>query len=115
MPASEAETAKDKELEYGVRDLVFFDRVRLRWSKDRTGVIVTETTSGGFASMAGLRGRDVLVGINEHKITDIKSFKKATKTMHAAKPAYVKLFVHRGFRTHFVVIEPDWAQLEKSK
>jgi serine protease Do len=115
MPASEAESAKDKELEYAVRDLVFDDRVDRRWSKDRTGVVVTEATSGGFAGMAGLHGGDVLVAINEHFITDVKSFERATEALHAARPPYVKLFVHRGFRTHFVVIEPDWAQLEKSK
>lgn len=114
-PASEAETARDEDLEYSVRDLVFEDRVDRQWSKDRTGVVVTEITSGGFASMAGLHGGDVLVAVNEHGVTDVASFKKAIEAMQKAKPAYVKLFVHRDFRTHFVVIEPDWAQLEKSK
>jgi serine protease Do len=114
-PSSEADNARDKELEYSVRDLVFQDRVRLRWSPERTGVVVTEVTGGGFASMAGLRGGDVLGRINTTEITDLESFKAAVKALHQAKPDVVQLFVHRGFRTHFVVIEPDWEQLEKTK
>lgn len=114
-PTGEATTARDKELEFSVRELVFEDRVRLRWSEERTGVVVTEVTGGGFAGMAGLHGGDVLARINTTDVTDIESFKAAVEALHKAKPAVVQLFVHRGFRTHFVVIEPDWEQLDKTK
>ena len=78
-------------------------------------VVVTAVTSGGFAGMAGLHSGDVLARINTTDITDLASFKAAITALHTAKPDIVQLFVHRGFRTHFVVVEPDWERLDKTK
>ncbi len=115
MPAGEAKTARDKELEYSVRDLVFEDRTKRHWGADRTGVVVAEVTRGSFANVAGLHTDDVLASVNGTPVTDVASFEKATAAVQQEKPKVVRLFVHRGFETHFVLVEPDWAALSRTK
>lgn len=114
-PAGEAATAQDKDLEFGVRELVWADRDEHDWDASRTGVVVTEATSGGFAHMAGLHGGDVIAAINDVPVTDVKGFEKVRDDLHKSRPRVVTIFVHREHRTHFVVVEPDWSALEKSK
>jgi serine protease Do len=100
--------ARSETLEFRVRDLRFEDRVRNRWAPERTGVLVTEVTSGGWAAMAGLRVGDLLVRMNGAPLATCADFEKRVAALESEHPRHVRLFVHRGNTTTFVVIQPEW-------
>jgi len=116
-PASalDAKTAKNKEFEFKVRELTFMDRIKKKLAKDQQGVLVTEVTNGGWASIAGLRKGSIISAINGLEVTDVKSFKKVMAGIMAERPRIVKVFLLRGYRTTFVFIEPDWLKTESKK
>ncbi len=106
--SAEVKTGADKLLEYKIRGVTFSDRAGKRWPMDRTGVIVTEVTMGGWAYLAGLRPGDLIKRIGSLEINSVKDFKKAVKWVAKEKPATVSIFVLRGYRTSFVFIQPDY-------
>ncbi len=108
--AIEATTAKCESLEFAVRDITFMDRIRNKWPADQRGVVVTNVVPGGWASLGGLRGRDLILGIDDEAVADAEAFEKAVETIEETKPSRVKVFVKRGHRTAFVFIEPDWKE-----
>jgi S1-C subfamily serine protease len=106
--AAEAKTATDDVLEYSVRGVTFNDRSRNRWSRDQAGVIVTNVVGGGWASLAGLDGGDLILEIEGAPVRDVASFKAAAERIQKEKPAVVRIFVVRGYRTAFVFAEPEY-------
>lgn len=110
--AEEARTARQRELEFGVRDITLLDRVERRWERDQTGVLVTEVTNGGWAQMGGLEASDLILSIAEREVRDVAGFENAIAAVIAERPAVVPFFVRRGWRTHFVFLEPEWSELE---
>jgi serine protease Do len=111
-PASalDAKSTEDTEFEFKVRDLTFMDRIDRKLEKDQQGVLVTEATSGGWASVAGIRKNDIVMKIQDRPVTGVKDFKKAMKQVIENRPKVVKIFMRRGYQTTFVFIEPDWAK-----
>lgn len=107
----EAETAKQPELEFEVRELTFLDRIQRHWSRELEGVIVEEATMGGWAHMAGLRLGDLIVEINRRPVPDVDRFGSVMAEIVESRTELVQIFVRRGERTHFVLIEPDWEEL----
>jgi serine protease Do len=105
--AGEAKTATDPDLEFKVRDLVFFDRVENRWPLDQKGVLVTEATRGGWADLSGLGSGDLILKMQNEPVTDVASFEAMVKKIKETKPKIVSIFVRRGYRTAFVFITPD--------
>jgi serine protease Do len=105
--AGEAKTAEDTELEYKVRDLVFFDRIDNRWPQDQKGVIVTEVTRGGWADLNGLDTGDLITRIQEQPVDDVPSFEAIVKKQKETKPETISIFVRRGYRTAYVFITVD--------
>jgi serine protease Do len=106
--AGEAKTASETDLEFKVREVVFQDRVDNRWPVDQTGVIVTEVTSGGWASLGGLNTGDLILKLQGHDVKTIADFEAAAKKTKEAKPTVVTVFVRRGYRTAFVFIEVEY-------
>lgn len=106
-----AKKAKQKELEFSVRDIMPMDRIEKRLSKDQKGVLITEATAGGWANVAGLLVDDILLSINGQIIEDVASFERVIKEIIKQKPKVVQMLVRRDGRTHFVFIEPDWQKL----
>jgi serine protease Do len=114
--AIEAKTAADENLEFAVREVTFADRLRRRWDPEVRGLIVAQVTSGGWASLGGLRGGDLILTIGGKSVDSIKGFKALMKSIRAEKPKTVKIFVKRAYRTSFVFIEPDWSgEVRKKK
>jgi serine protease Do len=105
--AGEAKTAEDAELEYKVRDLVFFDRIENRWPQDQKGVIVTDVTRGGWADLNGLDSGDLILRIQEQPVDDVASFESIVKKQKETKPETISIFVRRGYRTAYVFITVD--------
>ena len=94
-----------------MRDLTLFDRIERHLPLDQKGVIVTDTTEGGWANIAGLNVDDIILSVNGQPIEDVSSFKRVMSEVVSRKPKVVTLFVHRGALTYFVFIQPDWAHL----
>ena len=106
--AGEVKTATEADLEFKVRDVVFQDRIDNRWSPDQVGVIVTEVTSGGWASINGLNVGDLILKLQGEDVKSVAEFEAASKRLKEAKPPVVTVFVRRGYRTAFVFIDVDW-------
>lgn len=113
MPSStdQAKKSKSDDFEFAVRDIVPLDRMERRWRQDQTGVIVVDSVAGGWANMAGLHVDDLILGIQDQPVADVASFAKAMTGAAKRKPKVIEIYVKRGYRTHFVFIEPDWARL----
>ncbi|HLH81061.1 MAG TPA: PDZ domain-containing protein [Chthonomonas sp.] len=109
--ASEVASYQEKTFEFTVRDLTLFDRIERHLPLDQKGVIVTDTTEGGWANIAGLNVDDIILSVNGQPIGDVSSFKRVMSEVVSRKPKVVTLFVHRGALTYFVFIQPDWAHL----
>ena len=107
---NEADESEAPTLEFTVRDQVYMDGIRNRWEQDLRGVIVTSVESGGWASLAGLSNGDLVVSINDMSVADTADFKDAIERIQSEKPEVVKAFVHRGYRTTFIFMEPDWPE-----
>ena len=106
--AEDAKSEEQQELDFKVRDLTFSDRIKFEWGEDQQGVLVVEAMMGGWAQMAGLHLDDLILSANGLLIDDVPSFSKVLKQLVEEAPDRVQLFVKRGYRTHFVFIEPDW-------
>jgi len=116
-PASslDAKSSVQKELEFTIRETTFLDRIEFKWDKDQKGVLVVEATMGGWANMAGLRGRDLIETIQGQPVTDITTFEKVMAEVLKLRPKSVEVFVRRRYKTHFVFLAPDWSKLPQPK
>ncbi|MGE0640483.1 MAG: PDZ domain-containing protein [Thermoanaerobaculia bacterium] len=106
--------SRQDDFEFSVRELTFLDRVERHWPRDASGVLVTEVTSGGWAHMAGLRLDDLIVSLDGRPVSGVADFEKVVDRIVAGRPALVQVFVRRGARTHFVFLEPEWAEKKGS-
>jgi S1-C subfamily serine protease len=106
--AADAKKSKDDFQEYAVRELTYLDRVERDLPLDWQGLVVSEVTSGGWADMAGLRQRDLLLSIQDKEIRSIKDFDDTIKRIAEERPKRVKIFVRRDQSTAFVFVQPDW-------
>ena len=96
-------------LEVAVRDVAFSDRIANDWDEDAAGALVVEVEPGSWAQMAGLRLGDLILRVDGQPVAGAGSFATAIERALARRPPVIPLFVRRGQRTHFVFIEPDWA------
>ncbi|MFH2001652.1 MAG: PDZ domain-containing protein, partial [Planctomycetota bacterium] len=112
---AEAETAKDEFLEISVRDIMFMDRISNKWDGDVKGVILGNVVIGGWAHLGGLRGKDLLVSIQDIPVPDVEAFEKVLKGVYQEKPRYIKLFIRRNYKTSYLFVEPDWTQYESGE
>lgn len=104
----DADSATSDPFEFSVRELTEMDRFEKRLPKDVDGVLVTDVESGGWAQVAGLRTGDLIQTIAGRKVTGVDAFRRITAEIASARPDVVPLFVRRGYRTHFVFLEPSW-------
>lgn len=105
-----AAKASQPELEFAVREIVAADRMESDLVPAGKGVLVNEVVEGGLASLAGLEIDDVVLSVNDQPVDGLAGFKAAMQKVQAQHPRFVKLFLRRGYRTHFVFIEPEWQQ-----
>ena len=101
-------SAGDDVLEYKVRELTYMDRVSRDMDLETEGLIVSDVTRGGWASVAGLSSGDVILRIQDAEPKTIREFKKFVKELAEARPKRVQFFVRRGRSTAFVFIQPEW-------
>ncbi len=107
--AAQAKTSRSKDLEFSVRNITLMDKADNHWAQDQQGVLVTEVTSGGWASIAGLHVDDLILSLNGRTVTDVASFEQVLPALVRTQPKVITVFVRRDALTHFVFLEPDWS------
>lgn len=110
-----AKSAKQKEFEFAVRDLMPLDRIERRLKPSTKGVVVTEAVIGGWAQIAGLELDDIIHSINGQLIESVEGFEQVMKAAMQEHPKIIQIFVERGSRTHFIFIEPDWNKIVENR
>ncbi len=111
-PVDQARSVKQPDLEFTVREIMPIDRMESRRYENIEGVLVSDVTQGGWASLAGLIVGDIVLAVQESPTSDTTAFETAMHKAVEAKPTTLALHVLRGFRSHFVFIQADW---ERSK
>lgn len=105
---TEALKEQNKDFEFSVRELTFFDRDDNRWNDSVTGVLVENVEDAGWAGLAGIGYGDLIQKVNQYEIKDIHTFRKAMAEVAKAQPERVTFGVLRGNRTYFMFAEPEW-------
>ncbi len=106
---SDAPDYEDLSLELTVRELVFADyMVNNLDSEDFKGVVVSELTPGGPASIAGLSLGDVIQRVGSTEIRSVAEAQKALEKVSSAHPKEVIFFIWRQNQTMFVNVKPNW-------
>ena len=113
--AGDAKSAKQKEFEFGVREITLTDRAENHWSKDQIGLLVTDVTGGGWAHIGGLHPDDLIVSIDDKPVPTVDAFNDIMATIMKTHPKDIRIFVRRDYLTQFVFIEPDWSKLLDSE
>ena len=108
---SQMRALEQEQFEFEVREASFLDYQDNNWHRDVEGLVVADVTSGGWANLGGLRVNDLVQTIQGQDVTDIDEFEKVMDEVLEEEPEVIRLFVHRGHRTHFVFIDPDWEQV----
>ncbi|MCZ6602470.1 MAG: PDZ domain-containing protein, partial [Planctomycetota bacterium] len=109
-PVRELKVHEDIVLEFKVRDISYFDRIRFRLGKEETGALVTQVQPGGWASMGELSKNHIIQAVEGRPVTDVKSLKKELKRLHTEKPRHVSILVKRGILTRILELEPGWPE-----
>jgi serine protease Do len=108
QPSFTAKKTEQEEFEFTVREITFMDRIEHKLEKDQRGLLVVETVTGGWAHIAGMRINDVIVEIQDRGVGTVKEFEAVMRDILDTRPQTVEVFVQRGYRTHFIFIEPVW-------
>ncbi len=106
--ASEAKSYTNDFLQCTVRNITIFDRISRHWDASQKGVIVSNTTEGGWANVGGLREGDLILSINGKQITDVNSFKSEMKYLEKSKPKVITMYVRHHVLTNYIFIEPQY-------
>jgi serine protease Do len=108
MLAREVSKFRDENFGFTVREITYLDTVEEEWKEDQEGVLVSEVTSGGWASLAGLNVGDLILRVNGDDVLGLEQFKATMDGLAHEKPETAVLVVRRGIYRKYVEIEPDW-------
>lgn len=104
------ETYENKALGFTVRSLTWSDRIAEDDPKLR-GVVVADVETGNWAQLGDLRFGDRILAIDQFEIRDTADVQAALDILSSEKPESMAFFVKRGYRTHYVFLEPDWSEV----
>lgn len=103
-PAAEMPWWEEVRLEFAVRELAFDDRVRLQLTAGTNGVLVESAKPAGWASLAGLRGDDLVLTADGKPVQTVDALHQARDEAVRAGKAWWVLQVQRSGQTLFVEI-----------
>jgi S1-C subfamily serine protease len=103
-PPGEMPWWEDLQLEYAVRDLAFDDRMRLQLAPEITGVLVESAVQAGWASLAGLRGDDLILQAGGKPVGNVTELRAARDEAVRQAGEWWVLLVQRRGETLFVEI-----------
>ena len=98
----------DQAFEFTLRGLAFTDRLDLQLDQDVTGVWVENVQAAGWAALADLQPRDVILSIDRTPVPDVPSAREVLQRLATEKKSQVVFFIQRDHRTHFIEIEITW-------
>ena len=101
-------TYRDDVFEFAIRDLSVQDRASRKWQRDRSGVLVTAVSEGGWAALAPLAVGDMIVAVDAQPTPDADTLEALMKTAAADKPTAVVLQVARGIHEIYIALLPKW-------
>jgi len=99
---------RDKELEFGLRDITVKERALQRIPTDVKGPRVVEVKSSGWASLAHVAVGDVLLSIDGTPTPDVATAERLLTAAAEKKPRCVVFLLRRGVHTLFAEVEPTW-------
>jgi serine protease Do len=107
MPESIAAVeAPDEEYELGLQVIDTSDPHAERYEpKSSSGVIVVAVKPGTPAGRAGFRVGDMILGIGQNAVVNIKEYRSAVKELKKGKP--VIFHVQRGERKLYIAVTPE--------
>jgi len=106
---ADAPDYKNESLEMTVRELVFADYMLNNLdSENFKGVVVSELTQGGPASIGGLSIGDIIQRIGSTEIKSVDEAKKSLEEVTKNQPREVIFFIWRQNQTMFVNVKPNW-------
>jgi len=109
LAASEAAEYEYAPFEMTVRDLVFSDYVGFNVEQNSlTGVVVTEISPGGLASISGLNPGDVISQVNNQATASTQEFEAQMSALQSERPEEIVFFVWRFGQTLFVHVRAEW-------
>ncbi|MBI2435877.1 MAG: PDZ domain-containing protein [Candidatus Hydrogenedentes bacterium] len=108
MLAREMKKFEDKNFEFTVRDITFFDKATEQWKEEQRGVLVDEVKPGGWAALGQLSTGDLILSINGENVETVEAVETIMKRMAEGKPKVVVLKTLRGIHTYYVELEPKW-------
>jgi S1-C subfamily serine protease len=103
-----AQSLADTDFDMVVRDLTFADRTRRKLPESMRGVVVAKIESGGWASLGGLAGDDLVLSVAGKPTPTVAQWKSVLEEVRKEKTRRVVFFVRRGVQTRFCEVEPDW-------
>lgn len=98
----------NEDFEFSVREIGYADRTLEKWDDDKSGVLVEDIRSGGWADLGQLYVGDLIMAVNGTSIGSPDELKDLMKEIQNTKPDYVVIKVLRGIHTAFVELEPKW-------
>jgi serine protease Do len=108
LEPGDARSTKQEALGFSARELTLFDRAEFHLARAQQGALVTEVVSGGWAQMAGLEPDDLILSVADREVGGVAALEKVLAEVTAARPEVLPIFVRRGWKTHFVFLEPKW-------
>lgn len=110
LRVEDARRFKDNTVDIGVREITFYDRMRMRWSGKVAGVLVESCEPGGWAGLAGIAGGDLIERIDGTPTPTIAAFRSALDRVREAKKKKFVVVVRRKGSTDLMYVEPDWEE-----
>lgn len=99
-----------------LRELGFYDRVALKLTGDRTGVIIDGVESGGAAGLAHLQRGDVVVSLGDRDVATPGELSKALDLALATPGnALIPLQIIRGSQTRILYLERYWLNADSTE
>lgn len=108
MPNTEMRKYEDKNFEFSVRDISFFDSRDKKLESDTKGVIVEAVLPGGWAALSRIAVKDIILLVDGKDVKDIESFKNFMEEIANKKQKQVVFFIKRGIHTMFIEVELLW-------
>ncbi|MBI3927925.1 MAG: PDZ domain-containing protein [Armatimonadetes bacterium] len=109
-PAESGPTSRLSELDLEVRDITIWDKDEQGWAPDQEGVLVASVVPGGCAQMAGVQNGDLLLTADQTTLGSVEDLQAYERRVAHTRPERITLFVRREGRTHYLFLEPTWAE-----
>jgi S1-C subfamily serine protease len=97
-----AEEKLIEDLGFSVKELTQDIFLNYNIDFDTEGVWVSQVESAGIASIAGLRLGDLILNINNKKISNLNEFDSFLKSVLEEEPEYIQFFILRQNKTQFL-------------